>query len=370
MHVTATRQLLALPLAIAVLPTGELLVLVWSPRGLQLEAYDLDLGLIWSHDLGKSAIGLRTDDSGTPWVIDRSGVSAFNARGDLVVRRNAPQLEGMEVAAFARIDATFLFAYHHASGSRPVPPVLALVTGEDQVKWLSMLETDTIQFDRASRHRPIAATGRFGPTNWVCGYLNAGELIVSGDAVLAIYTDLSGTGVSIGYVVSLADGTLRYVTRRGPVRQAVPYASGTFLVGYEGFGECETVRYDAVGGEVFRWPSHGRYVVDNADIRVIETCNDRSLARIVRLLPDGQVIKGDLVERHGAPLPCVCHDGRLYFALDGRLIAARDLLIDKWIELCPRSRDGVAHTLVLLDQQNLYSTYATDQAFGLVRIRL
>lgn len=155
----------------------------------------------------------------------------------------------MEVAAFARIDAMFLFAYHHASGSRPVPPVLALVTGEDQVKWLSMLETEAIEFDRASRHRPANATGRFGPTNWVCGHLAAGELVVSGDAVLAIYTDMPGTGLSIGYVVSLADGTLRYVTRRGPAHPAAADGSGAFLVGYQGFGECETVRYDAVGGE-------------------------------------------------------------------------------------------------------------------------
>ena len=277
----------------------------------------------------------------------------------------------MEVAAFARIDAMFLFAYHHASGSRPVPPVLALVTGEDQVKWLSMLETEAIEFDRASRHRPANATGRFGPTNWVCGYLVAGELVVSGDAVLAIYTDMPGTGLSIGYVVSLADGTLRFVTRRGPAHPAAADGSGAFLVGYQGFGECETVRYDAVGGDLSRWPSCGRYVIDNGDIRVIETRHARPLTRLVRLLPDGQVIKGDLVETDGTPPPCVCHDGRLFFALGGRLMAVQDLLIDSRIELCPRSSsDGVSHTLVLFDHQNLCATYATDQAVGLVRIRL
>jgi hypothetical protein len=59
------------------------------------------------------------------------------------------------------------------------------------------------------------------------------------------------------------------------------------------------------------------------------------------------------------------------FALGGQLMAVQDLLIDSRIELCPRSSsDGVSHTLVLFDHQNLYATYATDQAVGLVRIRL
>ena len=60
-----------------------------------------------------------------------------------------------------------------------------------------------------------------------------------------------------------------------------------------------------------------------------------------------------------------------YEAQPRELLAVQDLLIDSRIELCPRSSsDGVSHTLVLFDHQNLYATYATDQAVGLVRIRL
>ena len=49
------------------------------------------------------------------------------------------------------------------------------MTGEDQVNWLSMLETDAVEFDRGRAIVPKAATGRFGPTNWVCGYFEVGK---------------------------------------------------------------------------------------------------------------------------------------------------------------------------------------------------
>ena len=108
MQVVAARQLLALPREIALFRQAR----CWSSCG-RREAFSSrrqrsGFRTRWNHDLGKNAIGPE------PTTPGRRGSSivpvyprSMPRRSRL--RRNAPQLEGMEVAAFARIDATFLF---------------------------------------------------------------------------------------------------------------------------------------------------------------------------------------------------------------------------------------------------------------------
>jgi hypothetical protein len=76
MYMTAVRELRLQPRDIALLPMGELLALSWSIDGMHLDAYDADLALLWSRDLGEQTLGLRVDPHGAPWALDRRGASA------------------------------------------------------------------------------------------------------------------------------------------------------------------------------------------------------------------------------------------------------------------------------------------------------
>jgi hypothetical protein len=48
-------------------------------------------------------------------------------------------------------------------------------------------------------------------------------------------------------------------------------------------------------------------------------------------MPDGTVVRGDLLEGYYTSRPYLHSDGTIYFARDGLMIAVRDLLIDERI---------------------------------------
>ena len=81
------------------------------------------------------------------------------------------------------------------------------------------------------------------PTTWVS---TSSALDVSGDAVLACFFEMPRSGIGKGYVLSLADGTLRFMTKVGPIQETRVLGSGAFLARYHG-GTCEAVRYERDG---------------------------------------------------------------------------------------------------------------------------
>jgi hypothetical protein len=297
-----------------------------------------------------------------PWALDRNGASAFNRRGDVDARIEAPTLKGMEIAALTFIDDDFLFAYQHAQSTTPDRPALARLGRNGAVRWSSRLTSEAITFD--SRPRDGATedeSGRLLPATWVCGYLAAGDLTIAGDTVLAVYADMPRSGLAMGYAVALADGALRYTTAQGPIDQVASRSPGEFLVGYMGYGAFQTVLYDRGGNRLHRWDSQGHYVISGDDVRVIEMENRGvSRSRLARLNDDGSVIRGDLLEGYSTSEPYLHDDGTIYFARDGMLVAARDLLIDDRIVIRKRSEDGVFHTRVLAGHGGLFSTYSTN----------
>lgn len=68
---------------------------------------------------------------------------------------------------------------------------------------------------------------------------------MSGDAVLACFIEMPWSG--IGYVLSLAEGTLRFITKMGPIQETTMLGGGAFLVQYHGYGTCEALRYERDG---------------------------------------------------------------------------------------------------------------------------
>src|SRR3954471_1377828 len=211
MWVTAARELRLPPRDIALLGTGELLALSWSAEGMHLDAYDADLGALWSRSLGPDALGFRLDGRGILWVVDRTGASAVGPHSETTSRVEAPSLPGMNVAALTFVDDDLIFAYQHDPDTVPDRPALVRLTRNGTIRWSTRLSAESITFERDSRKVPATdVSRRLVPDTWVCGYLRAGALKISGDALLAVYSDMPRTGLAIGYVVSLIDGTVRY----------------------------------------------------------------------------------------------------------------------------------------------------------------
>ena len=365
---SVVRELLLHPWDIALLTTGELILFSSSLGGRYLEAYDADLAVLWSRPVGDSALGLNVDPQGTPWVLDRTGASAYSRAGHVDASIVAPVFQNMEVAALTFVDDDLLFAYQHTESAPPHSPVLARIGRDGTVRWSATLMTQSRLLEDES---------------WWCSYVEAGELTVSGDTVLAVYGDIPRSGLSIGYAVSLMDGALRYTTQRGPIHSVASRGGGAFLVGYMGYDAFDTVLYDRQGNERVRWDSHGYYVIRGDDIRVVETENIvPSRCRLSRLMPDGTVIRGDILDGYYTSRPYVHGDGTLYFARGALLIAARDLMIDKRILIVLQRDYDVIYTRVVGADDNLFLTYtkqrvtqdsgypAVERKSGLLRISL
>lgn len=381
MRVTASRELRDQPKDIALLPTGELVIWSWSAQGILLHAYNEDLGVVWNRNVGPHARRFRVDSHGTLWVADHTGASAFNGKGEMIGRAEPPALPGMEVASLAFFEDDFVFAYQHEEGRAPDLPALVRLTRDGAVRWSSRLTTEAVGLDRPFDIRSSALPdSQFVPKSWVLCTRRTDGLKVSGDIMLAVYTDMPQTGIAIGYAVSLTDGTLRYVTRAGPIDCVEPFSSGSFLVGFQGYGAFATILYDGHGGEQQRWGSQGHYLITGNDIRVIELKNTGvSMSRLVRLMPDGTVVRGDLLEGYYTSRPHVQTDGTTYFARHGLMNVACDLLIEGRIQISRGlPRDEVFHSLAG-GPQRLFATYSANRVLtpgpishvsGLLRIAI
>jgi hypothetical protein len=173
---------------------------------------------------------------------------------------------------------------------------------------------------------------RLRPRTWLS---TAETLDISGEVVLACFSNMPVTGIGLGYALSLTDGALRFTTASGPIQSSAALGGGAFLVGYQGYGAFETQHYDRDGRVRTRWASQGHYIIAGDDIRVIELTNANPYAmHLARLLQDGSVVRGERLDGHHTSPPSVCPDGTALFFRGGSLLAARDLVIDDRLELC------------------------------------
>jgi hypothetical protein len=195
---------------------------------------------------------------------------------------------------------------------------------------------------------------------------------VSGDAVLVCFSEIPQSGIGFGYAVSLADGALRFTTQLGPIQEVAALGGGAFLVGYQGDEAFETLRYERDGRVHTRWATHGYYVTEGDDVRVIEMENTLpSKMHLVRLLAGGAVQKGAWLDGYYTSRPCLLADGTLLFFRAGALLAAQDLSIADRLVLCPADGRPFA-TPIVADGESAYFAFTpkNGKAPRLVRVGL
>jgi hypothetical protein len=354
MSTFASRILDNFPTDIAALPSGEVLVLSWSREGLHLDSYDADFAEVWHLALGDDALGLSVDQRGVPWIVDRRGVSALTGGGDVWHRVSFVPPDGMDVSAFTTVDEDIVFACQHADGMKACEPLLARVAADGTVRWLSTLSSDLMDFE--SEPPAVGDTGRPQvPEDWVNGYLGAGKLTVSGDALFAPYTEVSRSPLGLGYVIDVADGSLRYTAGVMACGEVTAMNDGEFLVGCGG----ETTLYDWEGRRKAQWNTNGIHVVRPGDIRVLEISpGGVSQSRIARLLPDGSVVRGDLVDGRHTSRPYIQDNGTIIFVRNGLLTKVRDLAIVKRAVIDPWGEHDITSPRVLPVADGLVTTYS------------
>ena len=281
MRISARRALTLQPDYLAVMPTGQVITL--SSEGLRakfLHAYGPDLEPVWNVELPNDAIGLMVHGHHA-WVLDRFGISAYDAQGVCAHRVPIPVPQGMRLGAFAMFDDDFTVAIEH-DNAPPRSGALMRVSHSGEYRWTTSLPMD----DGGVQMYPSPRD------SWHCSYFVAGRLTISGDALLVVFGDITRTGIGMAYVVALDSGTLRHSTRRGPIQKVAGLGNGEFLVGYQGYGAFETLHYGRHGEILNSWRTHGYYVVYAGEIRVIELRNDSETMELVRLGPRGQFFRG------------------------------------------------------------------------------
>jgi hypothetical protein len=278
----------------------------------------------------------------------------------------------MRPSAVGSVDDGFVFAWQHDSRTPMRPPILERVNSDGTVRWSVSLPVGSVGYegvvqmsaDQGWEPRPMDP---WFPATW---FATSQTLTVSGDAVLACFSDVPRSGIGFGYVVSLTDGALRFTTQTGPISEVAPTGGGAFLVGYQGYGAFETLHYDRDGRVLERWASHGYYLVGDG-VRVIELENTLpSKMHLVRLLPGGAVRKGEWLDGYYTSRPLLGADRMAYFFRKGAVLAARDLSIDERLVLTAPD-DGLFSTAIAGGEQGFYLAYtqgAGRAGASLVRI--
>jgi hypothetical protein len=280
----------------------------------------------------------------------------------------------MRLSAVGSVADGFVFAWQHDVRTPMRSPILERVSYDGTVHWSVTLPVRSIghegvvqmRADEGWKTRPVDS---WFPDTW---FSTSRTLSVSGDAVLACFNDMPRSGIGLGYVVSLSDGTLRFTTQTGPISEVASAGEGGFLVGYQGYGAFETLHYERDGRVSERWASHGYYLVGD-DIRVIELENGLPpKMHLVRLLPGGAVTKGEWLDGYYTSRPLLSADGTAYFFRKGAVLAARALSIDERFVLTMPD-DGLFSTAIVAGEQGFYLAYTrTPERAGasLVRIDL
>jgi hypothetical protein len=322
-----------------------------------LDAYDAHLAPLWSKRLEGHAVALLSVER-TPWILDSEGVWAAGDGGACLVRVRVPPRDGMRLSAVGSVGDGFVFSWQHDIRAPMRPPILERVNVDGTLRWSIVLPVRSVghagvvqmSADEGWESRPM---NPWLPATW---FSTSRTLPVSGDALLACFSDMPQSGIGVGYVVSLSDGALRFTTQQGPISEVAPAGGGAFLVGYQGYGAFETLHYDRDGRVSERWASHGYYLVGDG-VRVIELENTLpSKMHMVRLLAGGAVAKGEWLDGYYTSRPLLGADGTAYFFRKGAVLAARDLSIDERLVLIAPD-DGVFSTAIAGGERGFYLAY-------------
>jgi len=372
MKLGASRELARHLRDIAYLPGGEVVVLSSSDEGTFCDGYDANLSSLWGTHLKEVGLALIIGEGGTPWILHGAGAVALTDRGTQLTRVDVCTPKGMQVSAFAPVEHGFVFALQHDIRTQMHAPMLARVQHDGVVCWSTTLPMENVAYegvvqmraDEGWKPRPMDA---WTPETWLSTSRNLG---VSGDAVLACFSEMPRSGIGFGYVLSLADGAVRFTTQKGPISEVAPLGGGAFLVGFQGYGAFETLRYERDGRMQSRWQSHGFYVIKNDDVRVVEMENTLpSKMHLVRLLPNGSVVKGDWLDGYYTSTPFHRTDGTLYFYRNGEILVAQDIAIDERLTIS--TPEGMLYsTRIVGDERGICFAYMHAGKIGARLVRV
>src|SRR5262245_27416610 len=194
MRVGARRALTLQPYDLARMPTGQVLTLSSKPLETQfLDVYGPTLEPVHRVEVRNDVLGLILDGAHA-WLLDRFGLSAYDAQGVWVRRVPVPVPEGMRLGGFTIFDGDFLVALEHDdahAGARPGALMRLRQSGEP--RWTTALPAGVGSLEMRSWSRE----------NWVCSYFRAGRLTISDDALLVAFAETPRSGIGMGYVVAL-----------------------------------------------------------------------------------------------------------------------------------------------------------------------
>lgn len=154
-----------------------------------------------------------------------------------------------------------------------------------------------------------------------CG-ANPSAVHVSGDRLLVLTEtpDYHAWGHLGPALLLRLDTGDRLAELRG--QRAAAVGDGRFVLGLEGYGFFETWLHDRDGALLTTWPTFGHYVPGADGVRVVE-CDRRAptSSRIVRLLPGGELERGNRLRDSQAAAPVVLPDGTMV-VLDAGVVLA------------------------------------------------
>jgi hypothetical protein len=371
MKLAVSRQLEGYPADLATL-ADALLVLVSREGTTFLESYDAHLAPRWSKRLEATATALHTAGR-KPWVFDAEGVWVCGDRGECLARVSVRPREGMRLGAFGPVGDGCIFAWQHDTGMPMRAPILERVDSDGTIRWSVALPIGLVGHEgvvqmRADEGWKPRPKDSWTPETW---FTTSRTLSISGDAVLVCFSEMPRSGIGFGYVLSVTDGTLRFTTKKGPISEVAPVGEGGFLVGYQGYGAFETLRYDRDGRVLERWASHGYYLVDDC-VRLIELENVvPSKMHLARLDPGGKVTRGDWLDGYYTSRPLLDANRTVYFFRKGTVLAARDLSIVERLPLASPD-DGLFSTKITGGEWGFYLAYTrvAERGASLVCIEL
>jgi hypothetical protein len=333
-ELVASQEISGHPKDIECQPDGHIVVLMATRDQILLYGFDPWLTQMWSRQV--NGLALTRAPNGTIWLLEPFGATVVTDQREECNRVAMDIPQGMMLGAFAALEDGFIFACEHVATAPMHTPIVSRVSLDGEVCWSSTLPVETLSYrgvvqmsrDEGWKPRPMDP---WTPRSWVT---NPDSVQISDDAVLVRFSDKWGSGIGIGYVLSMDDGELLFLTKQGPIQEVAPLGKGEFLVGFQGYGAFETLRYERNGQIQLRWPTHGHYAVTGEGVRVIEMENiSPSKMHLVRMLSDGNIEKGAWLDGYYTSRP-FCHtDGTLFFCRNGAVLGAKNLRIERRLDL-------------------------------------
>lgn len=268
----------------------------------------------------------------TVWIPHRhsKGVAlrALNSAGTHVGTIRLESDPGEELGAFVLLPAGFMALWLPAAPGRILAQQrdarLARHGADGGTQWSTALPLREITVPGAvsinAKTREERPAPPLRPRALEVGYPD--PLLVSGSRVAATVAD-SGSGIAVTFFVHTETGQVIGTDEPGPSHHKAIVGPGEFLIGFSGYGDFWTGRYDETGAVTLQWPTHAQMLIDtHGAISGPESENILpSRSYFVRCGADGDVEHGPALSAYYTTYPALDSYGTAVFWRDGALRA-------------------------------------------------